>query len=87
MVFRAWNKRNVYELCLPHRPDFHFYNYIGITNDNNESPSLGEYYYIDNVNHSKGERITYDQFIQYIVKKKPKNNKYLIQLLKKLKIC
>lgn len=74
------------ELCLPYEPDYNFYPYIGITNDETQSPSLGKYYYIDNVLHSVGKRISYWQFKQYVLKEKSENYKYLIKLFKKLNI-
>jgi len=77
------------ELCLPYQRAFNFYTHIGITNDGEQDiTNCGKYYYIDNIKTSIGERITYQQFKQYVLKEKPKreNLNYLKILFKKLQI-
>ena len=75
------------ELCLPYNYDFNFYKYIGITNDKKQdTTTCGDYYYIDNVNHSIGEKITYQQFKRYVINEQPESYSYLIKLFKKLGI-
>ena len=71
------------ELCLPYKPDFNFYEGIGITN-NLTNISLGDYYYLERNKKRFGEEITYEQFKQFTTKKV--DISYLKKLFKKLNI-
>jgi hypothetical protein len=76
------------ELCLPYKPDFLFYEGIGITN-NHTNIKLGDYYYLERNRERFGEEITYEQFkasFEKPVEKKKDNLKYLIKLFKDLNI-
>jgi len=70
------------ELCLLYKPNYSFYESIGITNKNTGT-KLGNYYYKE-LNVKYGEEITYEQFKQFTTKKI--DISYLKNLFKKLNI-
>ena len=76
-------KEQFIELCLPYKPDYIFYEGIGITN-NFTNISLGDYYYLERNKKRFGEEITYEQFKQFTTKKV--DISYLKNLFKKLNI-